>query len=544
MPTRRQFVNRAASGAAVAVFAPQELVLAARRPGSSRLLRSGGFADGIVSAEPSTKGISLWTRMTEAEGSGRVLVEVAREKDFRRVVARKTVGTDASINHSVKARFDGLKPHTEYFYRFENARNQSKVGRFRTAAPADSNEPVRFAYFSCQDYTHGYYNALEAMAREDLDFMVCLGDYIYAESYNTVAGGTGVRDDNIGTPSDPPEEGIAPYFREALTLADYRAKYSLYRSDPALRKLHEQFPMVYIPDDHEVQDNYAGLEADGGLEPELRYSFARKKAARKAFFESHAKFPGGKRLYRSQSFGRTVELFVMDQRAHRANQPCGDEVVPPCEDYVQPRSFLGRPQMEWLKDGLGKSKATWKIMANQVTIMPTMVLGGSNFTYDTWTGYPLDREELLGHIRDEKIDDVVFLTGDIHTFIAGDVRTDMGKGESVAVEFVGGSITSLSLGEIDLPAGDGIVIPGNDADPNTSPDLINTLRGINPWVDQADFDHHGYGLIEARRNGLTSKFVRMQTIKKRTRAKEPETGFVYELERGQKSIKGVNGPPA
>ncbi len=539
MPTRRQFVRRAASGAAVAVLAPQELVLPASGATGRKLLRSGTFADGIVSADPNPTGISLWTRVTEAEGPGRVLLEVARDDDFRKVVSREQIRTSASINHAVKARVDGLEPHTEYFYRFANARHESKVGRFRTAAPAGSKEPVRFAYFSCQDYTHGYYNAHELMAKEDLDFILCLGDYIYAESYNTIAGGTGVRDDTIGSASQDPA-----YFMEALTLADYRAKYSLYRSDPALRKLHERFPMILVADDHEVQDNYSGAEADGGLRPSVRYSFARKKAARKAFFESHPLFPHGKRLYGSQRFGKTVELFLTDQRSHRFNQPCDDAVAPPCDTYDQPRDFLGRTQMKWLKQGLSKSTATWKILANEVTMMPTMVLGGSYYTYDSWQGYPQEREELLTHIRDEKIDDVVFVTGDIHTFIAGDARTDMGKGDSVAVEFVGGSISSIGLGELDLPAGGGVVIKGNDAAPATDPAIINTLRGINPWVDVADFDHHGFGVIEARQNGLTSRFVRLETIKRRTRATLPEKGWTYELDRGQKSIKGVNGPPA
>ena len=71
------------------------------------------------------------------------------------------------------------------------------MGRFQTALPADSKQPVRFAFFSCADYTHGYYNAYELMAREDVDFVVCLGDYIYAESYHA-KGRTGVRDDKNG----------------------------------------------------------------------------------------------------------------------------------------------------------------------------------------------------------------------------------------------------------------------------------------------------------------------------------------------------------
>ena len=190
----------------------QELVLGAqsRKHRDPKLLRSGRFAEGLISADPSTHGISLWTRVTGADGGGKVLLEVAREDDFKKVVARKLVTTNGSVNHAVKARLSGLKPHTEYFYRFANAKHETKVGHFRTAAPADSHERVRFAYWSCQDYTHGYFNAHEAMAREDLDFMICLGDYIYAETYHTRADGTGVRDDTIGTASEvPPASGNA-----------------------------------------------------------------------------------------------------------------------------------------------------------------------------------------------------------------------------------------------------------------------------------------------------------------------------------------------
>ena len=85
-------------------------------------------------------------------------------------------------------------------------------------------------------------------------------------------------------------------------------------------------------------------------------------------------------------------------------------------------------------------------------------------------------------------------------------------------------------------------MPAIDRKPD--PALLNTLRGLNPWVDQADLDHHGYGVIEATTKGLSSRFVRMQTIKARTRATLPRTGYEYQLDRGQKSIKGVNGPPA
>jgi alkaline phosphatase D len=67
-----------------------------------------------------------------------------------------------------------------------------------------------------------------------------------------------VRADGIG-------RTLADGVRQAVTLADYRAKYRLYRSDRALRRLHARFPIVTVWDDHEVQDDYAGGARDGGL---------------------------------------------------------------------------------------------------------------------------------------------------------------------------------------------------------------------------------------------------------------------------------------
>jgi alkaline phosphatase D len=200
--------------------------------------------------------------------------------------------------------------------------------------------------------------------------------------------------------------------------------------------------------------------------------------------------------------------------------------------------------MDWLKKRLSSSKATWKVIGSQTMLMPAKVTGGAFFEFDSWQGYPQEREELLQHIKTKGIDDVVFITGDIHLFLAGDVRTNMGDGESVAVEFVGGSITSTNFGEMNVPAGGGVVIPGNDANPHTDPGIINALRSINPWIDQADFDHHGYALVTASRSAFDCTLRRVETIKQRSRKVLTSNGYRYRLARGQKSIKGVNGPAA
>ncbi len=397
---------------------------------------------------------------------------------------------------------------------------------------------MHFAFWSCQDYTHGFYNAHQVMAKGDYDFVVCLGDYIYAETYHTVADGTGVREDKIGTAPPAPEN--TNHVLEATTYQNYLDKYSLYRSDPNLQAVHQHFATIMLWDDHEVQDNYAGGEADGGLPPQKRYSTARKQAAYKAYFNSmpaYASPTAPKRQYRTLKFGKTVDLIVMDQRQYRKNQPCDDAVVVPCADFDQPRDFLGQTQMKYIQNQLKSSKASWKVLANEVMVMPTEVLGGTFFGFDNWQGYPQEREQLLTFIRDQKINDVIFVTGDIHTFITGDVKTAMGTGDTVAIEFVGGSITSQGLGEIDLPAGGGVVVPGNDQNPQTSPAIISALKAANPWVHSADTDHHGFAEVKATTQSFNCQFHRMATIKAKSTAVLPNgPEFNITVSRGQKSI--------
>jgi alkaline phosphatase D len=525
--TRRQFVAAAGSAAAAAILAPEAL---GQRRGAP-LARGGRFSEGVMSGEPTPRGITLWSRLHDVDGSVSANLEVARDRDFRRVVATKRVATTGDRGHALKARVTGLSPHEQYFYRFSTRTTDGPVGRFRTALPADSRQPVRFAFWSCQDFTHGFYNAHDAMADDDLDFVLCLGDYIYAETEER--GATAVRADRTGSVGPTGQ-------RAAITLDDYRAKYRLYRSDPSLRRIHRSFPTVMLWDDHEVQDNYAGGEPDGGLPPQLRYSRARQRAAYRAFFESMPYSPPtGNRIYRTLRFGRTVDLIVMDQRQYRANQPCNDAIAPACPELFQSRTFLGQPQMSFVTNELRTSQAAWKVMANEVMMMPVKLPNDAFAQFDSWQGYPVEREQLLQFIKANGIKDVVFVTGDIHTFIAGDVRTNLGAGEPVAVEFVGGSITSRGIGE-----GEAGLLPGNDRAPSTSPAIINLLRGLNPWTDQADLDHHGYARVTATQQRFDCEFIRMATIKRRSRATLPSAGFRYSLSRGQTSIKGVNGPPA
>jgi alkaline phosphatase D len=519
--SRRGFLA-GASGLALATAAGGPTALAAR-PKRKPSLRGGSFPEGVISGDPTPDAITLWTRVHDVEGSGTVEVEVARDHGFRKVVARDLVKTSRDVRYSVKTRIAGLDPHEEYWYRFSTRGEESSVGRFRTALPPDSRQPVRFAFFSCQDYTFGYFNAHNLLVKEDVDFVVNLGDYIYAEAYYRPGDAfAGVREDPIG-------------FSE--TLDQYRAKYALYRTEAPLRKMHAKFPMISIWDDHEVEDNYAGgAGPTGGLAPELRYSEARKEAAYRAYFESMPTFRvkrGSDRIYRAMRFGRTVDLILLDQRQYRADQPCGDpQLGPPCADLEAPRTFLGGAQRGFVKRRLRSSRAAWKVMANQVMVMPTLYPGGDFIGFDSWQGYPQERRDLLEFIRRRNIEDVVFVTGDIHTFVAGDVRVNNEDQTPVATEFVGGSISSPGLGE-----GGGGVLPGaNPLDPKTPDSIIDILRSTNPWARDAEFDHHGYGLVKATQKGFKCTLKRVDTVKRRSRTELPDQRYTYRIGRGQPSL--------
>jgi len=538
MTTRRQFLARSGAAAATAVLSPQDALAATRRERRpANLLRGGRFRQGVLSGDPAPDAITLLTMVEGAGGAGRVRLEIARDPDFRRVVGRRDILTTGAVGHSVKARVTGLRPHQRYWYRFETRNRHSPVGRCQTALPPDSNATVRFGFFSCADFTHGYYNAYELLAREDLDFVVSLGDYIYAETSRTVADGRAVRDDTIGKPN--PHYGSI--LREAGTLPEYRAKYALYRSDPALRRLHAAFPMVAVWDDHEVQNNYANGAPDGGLTLRSDYSRARRDASYEAFFESMPVFPRGRsRIYRTQRHGRAVELLMLDERQYRDDQPCGDRIAHPCRSWDRPRKLLGGRQLAFLEGNLSASPAAWKVIGGQSLMMPNRVHDGQYARFDSWQGYPQEREHLLQHIAQSGVRDVVFLSGDVHTFVAGDVRTGMGAGPSVATEFAAGSVSSATVGEVNYRMPGKQLILGNDAQPATPPEVMAHYRGLNPWFDALDLDRHGYGLVSASPSAFDVTLKRLYTIKERGNyGTLPTTGFRWRLRRGQSSIAGT-----
>jgi alkaline phosphatase D len=447
---RRLLVAGAAAGGLVAAGG---LPVAAAANGSRRLPRDP-FTLGVASGDPSADGVVLWTRLAPdpLEGGGmpdrpvRVEWEVATDERMRRVVRRGSVYAVPDRAHAVHAEVHGLRSDSWYWYRFRAEGYLSMTGRTRTtpAAHADPRR-LRFAFVSCQNWQDGLWPAYHGLASEDLDLVVPLGDYIYEGGVDPAA----VRQHN------------SP---EIVTLADYRNRHALYRTDPSLQAAHAAFPWMITWDDHEVDNNYAGDVPEDG-QPDF---LARREVAYQAY-EEHMPLPRrlrqhGTRVYRDAAWGRLLGLHVLDTRQYRTDQPCGDGIQFPCPAQVDPAATMTGPEQErWLLRELDRSRARWNVIAQQVIMARVDFLPGDGevFNMDQWDGYVAARNRLLGFVHHRQPSNPVVITGDIHSSWVSDLKADFLDPDSATIgtEFVGTSISSDFPVEL-IPAVEA-ALPGN-----------------------------------------------------------------------------------
>ncbi len=521
---RRKFLI-AGLGAGLAIASPINYSALAR---SRKLLASqdATFADGVASGIPSPKGITLWTRLKGIDRTSTVGLEVATDAGFQHVVRRHDVHAEANRDFTVHTHVGDLKPSTQYHYRFETDDAQSRVGTFRTLPPPDSDQQLRIGFYSCQSYEAGYHSAHAALAKEkDLDLVLCLGDYIYEHHYYD---GPTARKDRTGANKDG----------DVQTIAEYRQKYRFYQTDKNLQDLHAAHPFVVIWDDHEVEDNYAGKRPDSASTDPGHYENnntyprrvpfgLRRHNGYKAFFEAMPRIQRSddpNRLYGSFRLGKMAELFLTDERQYRALQPCDDVQLQACPEDMDPgRTFLGDTQKAWLNRTMPNSQARWKLFASETMMMALDSTPGQHANQDQWDGYSAEREEILGSFHSHGVKNLVVLSGDIHTFIAGNLTTTgESTGTPVGVELVGGSVTSFGLPEeLGIPAA-----------------TLEALRqASDPHTIYADFEHRGYCVVTASKDQLVGEFKAVHTTQTPTSA--PYSLAKFKVERGATTLQQV-----
>ena len=470
------------------------------------------FPHGVASGDPGPTAVVLWTRVTptprSSPGSGhgpRVTVrwEVAQDPRMRHVVRRGRSATGPGRDHTVKLTVTGLAPSTWYYYRFTYEGHRSRVGRTRTTPAADEEtEHLRLGFVSCANLQAGWFSAYRHLAaRNDLHAVVHLGDYLY--EYGSDGHGMGA-DDVVVRPHEPAHE--------ILGLADYRRRHAQYKRDRDLQDLHAAYPMIATWDDHEsANDAWRGGAANHSPAEEGGWRRRRARAHRAydewmpARLNGSVRLRDGTRLFRTLRFGTLADLSMLDLRTYRDEQ-VADLTDTSVDD--PDRTITGSAQLGWLKDSLSTSRSRWKLVGNPVLIAPLSLGGlppeaaaalnrllegavsadGVPLNTDAWDGYTHDRRELFDHIAAERIDDVVFLTGDIHTGLAAELPLAKGTyplGGNVGVEFVCASVTSNNFKD------------DTDTPPHTTSDVIAAaLRASNPHYRYTNLDDHGYCVLD------------------------------------------------
>jgi alkaline phosphatase D len=456
------------------------------------------FDHGVASGDPLQDRVILWTRLTPSDLSARLQVtwQIALDSQFKQIIKTDKVTTSASQDFTVKVDATGLTANQSYFYRFVFGDKISPVGQTKTLPTSTSK--VSFAVCSCSNYPAGYFYVYREMAKQNVDVVIHLGDYIYeygADGYATedaVKLGRTLSADNN---------------KEIIKLDDYRKRYALYRKDKDLQALHHRHPFIVIWDDHELANDTWREGADNHQVNEGSF-LDRKLAALQAYFEwmpirpiddQHIK------IYRQFDFGNLVQLTMLDTRIIARDKQLdyadymtanGLNAAKFQADLTNPaRTLMGYAQRDWLLGKLQQSNATWNVLGQQILmakmLIPTELLlslaaivsgnpsaealsqmnaqitelvklkirlqqGDPTLTLqekarvqtvapynlDAWDGYFVEREILYGTLA-QLNKKVVVLAGDTHNAWSSNLYSK--DGAFVGVELATSSISSPGL---------------------------------------------------------------------------------------------------
>lgn len=328
------------------------------------------FLHGVASGDPLQDKVILWTRLTPVDLNARLKVtwEIATDNQFKQNLKTGMVETTKTDDFTVKVDAAGLQANTIYYYRFRFGNKISSVGQTKTL-PISTNK-VTFAVCSCSNYPAGYFYVYREMAKQNVDVIIHLGDYIYEYGADGYAA-----EDAAKLGRTLPTDNN----KEIIKLDDYRKRYALYRQDKDLQAAHQRHPFIVIWDDHELandtwRDGAENHQSDKG-------SFSdRKLAALQAYFEWMPIRPvistDHLNIYRQFNFGSLVELTMLDTRIIARDKQleyadymtaAGLNAQKFQVDLTDPkRTLMGYTQRDWLVDKLKQSTATWNVIGQQV----------------------------------------------------------------------------------------------------------------------------------------------------------------------------------
>jgi alkaline phosphatase D len=505
----------------------------------------------------------LWTRVVpEKDGEDLPLYFLlTTDPDLTHRVASGSILATPQWDYTVRVRVSGLQPKTTYYFRFYGGGDFSPVGKTRTAPSPEEETPVRFAVASCQDFVGRSFRSWRFLYGHDLDFVLFLGDFIYEyESGSDVLKRIPEKGRTVQIPRGLPIPGFqGKTIKAAYTLEDYRSLYRQYLTDPYLRWARENYPWIVMWDDHEfANDAFQDIANDFDEQQGIEKETERRKSATRAFFEyipvdapydPSVPFPEDIRLYRSFTFGKTLEIFVTDQRYYRSdhlipegpvdrevgkllpNSPLGSRIMVKKNPFdlrerTSRPTMLGIEQKRWLIEGIKKSSAVWKCIGSP-TVLSQMIVDLRGFSFldpffqdifyfktDQWDGYRSEREEILSALQD--LSGLVVFSGDIHGFYVSYLYRDFDTPTlPLGVEFVTAGISSMPVVDQVVQLVQETPILQALGFPTIAPTLDLHLKEKNPHLQYTGGNQYGVTVGTAFPDGrLQVEFLIADSVKR------------------------------
>ncbi|WP_373528364.1 alkaline phosphatase [Nostoc sp.] len=377
---------------------------------------------GVASGDISNDSIVIWSR---CDRPAKMIVEYSTSESFRNV--QRILGPQALENSDFTARLflRNLPQNQQIFYRvifqdldYKNTYSAPFRGSFRT--PPKSGRDIFFVWggdTAGQGWginpDFGGMKIYETMRKLNPDFFIHSGDNIYADG--VIQPQVTLDDGTIWKNITTPEKS-----KVAETLTEYRGNYIYNLLDENIKRFNAEVPMLAQWDDHEVTNNWYPGEF---LLSDDRYTVKDvnllAERGRQAFLEYMpvgyaTDNPDKARIYRSFKHGSLLDIFMLDERTYRGKNTPNRQPVPSKETEM-----LGRTQIQWLKRQLLSSKATWKVIASDMPL--GLIIRDGTTDFEAWAngdgpvlGRELEIADLLRFIKNKNIQNVVWLTADVH----------------------------------------------------------------------------------------------------------------------------------
>lgn len=365
----------------------------------------------------------VWSR---TDRPARLVVEYSTTESFTR--PNRIVGPAALEATDFTARVDltSLPANQRIFYRVQfqslsdlRVWSEPLTGTFTTPVrSAQAGRDVTVAWSADTvgqgwgiDPDMGGMRLYEAMRQAGADVFIHTGDTIYADA--PLPGEITLDDGRVWRNVVTPEKS-----KVAETLDEFRGNHRYNLLDEHVRRFNASLSQFVIWDDHEVLNNWYPTEILGPDMPHAEHSVALLSARAKRAFQEYTpmRFDAldPERIYRAIRFGPLVEIFGFDMRSYRGANSKNRQTTSSEESAI-----LGSSQVAWLKRRLRASTATWKIIASDMPLSLTVVDGPlyeavANGDHGAPLGRELEIAGLLRFLRDERIRNVVFVTGDVH----------------------------------------------------------------------------------------------------------------------------------